>query len=75
MTNNLERRLQEHKQKLVTGFTARYNVNRLVYAEHHTDVMAAIGREKQVKRWPRVRKVALIEAGNRDWKDLSAAWE
>ncbi len=75
MTNNPERRLQEHKQKLVPGFTARYNVNRLVCAEHHADVTAAIRRAKQVKHWHRVRKVALIEAGNRDWKDVSAARE
>ncbi len=75
MTNNLKRRLQKHKQKLGPGFSARYNVNRPVYAEHRTDVIAAIAREKQAKRWPRVRKAALIEAANRDWKDLSAAWE
>ncbi len=69
------RRLQEHKHSMGVGFTARYNVKRLALAEHHMDVKGAIDREKQVKRWSRVRKAALIEAANRDWKDLCAAWE
>ncbi len=73
VTNNMRRRLHEHKHGLVAGLTAHYNVNR--FAEHHIDVIAAIAREKRVKRWHRVRKVALMEAANWGWKGLSAAWE
>ena len=72
VTNNLPRRLYEHKHHLVPGFTDRYNVDRLVYYETTPDVRAAIAREKQIKRWRREKKVALIESKNRDWKDLSA---
>ena len=74
VTNNLQRRVLLHRQKLVPGFTARYNITRLVYYESGGDVRAAIHREKQIKGWTRLRKVALIESLNRDWKDLSDGW-
>lgn len=71
MTNELPRRIQQHKQKLLGGFTARYSVDRLVYFEHTTDVNAAIAREKQVKSWSRKKRVALIEEHNPAWNDLA----
>ncbi len=74
MTNNLERRMSEHKQKLVEGFTKKYNITLLVYYETYLDVNAAIAREKQVKDWRREKKIALIESTNPEWKDLSADW-
>ena len=74
VTNNLERRVLEHRRKLVPGFTARYNIDRLVFFEVCGDPRAAISREKQIKGWTRLRKVALIESLNRDWKDLSDGW-
>ena len=74
VTNNLERRVLEHRRKLVPGFTARYNIDRLVYYEACGDPRAAISWEKQLKGWTRLRKVALIESLNRDWKDLSDGW-
>ena len=72
VTNNLERRVSQHQQKLVRGFTARYNVRKLVYYEPHGDIRVAIAREKQIKGWLRKRKIALIESMNPSWKDLSA---
>jgi putative endonuclease len=74
VTNNLLRRFYEHKQKLIPGFTKRYKIDRLMYYEHTPDVGAAIAREKQIKRWRREKKVALIESKNRDWHDLSEGW-
>ena len=74
VTNDLERRVFEHKQKLVPGFTAEYDVDRLIYFESTPDVFAAIRREKQIKGWRRNRKVALIESVNPDWEDLSLRW-
>ena len=74
VTNDLERRVFEHKQKLVPGFTAEYDVDRLIYFESTPDVFAAIRREKQIKGWRRNRKVALIESVNPDWDDLSLRW-
>ena len=71
MTNNLERRVFEHKNHLVAGFTRRYKVTKLVYFEETSDVRVAISREKQIKGWKREKKVALIESMNPDWKDLS----
>jgi putative endonuclease len=71
ITNNLERRLYEHKNKLIKGFTGKYNVSKLVYFEDTTDVRAAIEREKQIKGWSRVKKNQLIETMNPKWKDLS----
>ena len=72
VTNNLERRVHEHKQKLVPGFTNKYNITRLVYFEATSDVQSAIVREKQIKAWRRSKKVALIESANPGWKDLSS---
>ncbi len=74
ITNNLEQRVYEHKQKLIDGFTKRYNISRLVYYEVFTDVRDAIAREKQVKDWRREKKIALIESLNPTWKDLSTEW-
>jgi putative endonuclease len=74
VTSNLERRVLQHRGKLLPGFTARYNINRLVYYEVFGEILAAIAREKQIKSWGRKKKIALIESMNRDWKDLSAAW-
>ncbi len=75
VTNNLERRVYEHKQELVEGFTKRYHVHKLVYFETTTDVRSAIEREKQLKGWLRARKNALVESVNPEWKDLSDEWE
>ena len=74
VTNNLERRIYEHKQELVEGFTKRYHVNKLVYFETTTDVRSAIEREKQLKGWLRSRKNALVESMNPEWRDLSEDW-
>jgi putative endonuclease len=71
VTNNLERRLAEHRL-LPSGFAARYRVTRLVYFEWTTDVRAAIAREKQIKGWTRKKKVALIERANPLWRDLAS---
>ncbi|HKY83199.1 MAG TPA: GIY-YIG nuclease family protein [Anaerolineales bacterium] len=75
VTNNLERRVYEHKNKLVHGFTTRYNIKRLVFFEATDDVLSATAREKEIKGWTRAKKVALIEASNPTWVDLSAQWE
>jgi putative endonuclease len=74
VTNNLERRIFEHKHHLVEGFTSKYNITRLVYFEETSDVYAAIAREKQIKGWVRAKKLALIESINPGWRDLSGAW-
>ena len=75
VTNDLERRLWEHKHPRKWGFSAQYDVNRLVYFEQTPDMLAAIQREKQIKGWRRAKKIALIEATNWDWKDLSQDWK
>ena len=72
VTGDLLRRVREHKEKRVRGFTARYNMTELVYFEAFGDVRLAIAREKQLKGWLRSRKIALIESFNPRWKDLSA---
>jgi len=74
MTNNLDRRVAEHKQHLVPGFTAKYHCTRLVWFEEHSDVRAAIAREKQIKGWLRAKKIALIESHNPRWADLAEHW-
>jgi putative endonuclease len=74
MTNNLERRLYEHKHKLVEGFTQKYNVDKLVYFETTTDALAAIEREKQIKKWRREKKNQLVVSVNPGWEDLSLRW-
>jgi putative endonuclease len=75
MTNNLVRRLDEHRRGVGSKFTAKYNIKRLVHFEVYRDVRNAITREKEIKGWRREKKVALIEADNPGWKDLSAEWE
>jgi len=74
MTNDLRRRVYEHKHGVVPGFTHTYNIDRLLHYEMTTDVLAAIAREKQIKGWLRAKKIALIESKNRDWHDLAADW-
>ena len=72
VTGHLETRTLQHKQKITEGFTSRYNVTRLVYFETFGDIRNAIAREKQLKRWRREKKVALIERMNPTWRDLSS---
>ncbi|MCE2968699.1 MAG: GIY-YIG nuclease family protein [Burkholderiales bacterium] len=70
VTNNLVRRIWEHRNDKVPGFTQRYRVHRLVHFEQTPDVLSAIAREKQIKGWRREKKIALIEAQNPTWRDL-----
>lgn len=74
VTNDLYRRVYEHKQKLIPGFTQKYNINRLVYYQETSDIKEAIAREKQIKGWLRAKKITLIESANPQWRDLSADW-
>jgi putative endonuclease len=74
VTNDLERRIHEHKQKLIPGFTQKYNVSKLVYYEQTSDVISAISREKELKKWRREKKNALVNGVNQEWKDLSLDW-
>ena len=74
VTNDLQRRLYEHKNNLVEGFTSRYNVHKLVYYEEVDDIQTALQREKQFKRWTRKWKIELIEKENPDWHDLANDW-
>ncbi len=71
VTNDLVRRLYEHKNKLYDGFTKKYNLNKLVYFELFFDINEAIKREKEIKKWRREKKNNLVESKNPDWKDLS----
>jgi putative endonuclease len=70
VTINLKKRVCEHKEKLIEGFTKRYNVAKLVYYEVCDEVYSAIAREKQIKAGSRQKKIALIESMNKEWKDL-----
>ena len=74
VTNNLERRVYEHKHKLVDGFTKKYNIDQRVYFESFNDVKQAIDRETSLKGLLRMKKIALIEGGNSEWKDLAEGW-
>ena len=74
ITNDLMRRVYEHKNKFVKGFTNKYNVYKLVYYEETTDVISAIEREKEIKKWRREKKNRLVEKMNPDWSDLSLEW-
>jgi putative endonuclease len=74
VTDNLIRRVYEHKNKLVEGFTEKYNITKLAHYETTADVQAAIHREKQIKGWLRRKKIALIQAANPEWQDLSEGW-
>jgi len=71
VTNDLERRMYEHKNKMVDGFTKKYNLNKLVYFEGTTDVRSVLEREKQLKNWHRSWKINLVNEFNSEWKDLS----
>ena len=74
VTNNLERRIYEHKNDTVEGFTKRYNVHKLVWFDCTNDVYSAIEKEKQIKGWTRAKKNALIKEMNPTWRDLSDDW-
>ncbi len=74
MTNNLKRRIGEHKQKKIEGFTKKYGLTKLVHFERYATATAAIAREKQLKGWARKRKIELIETGNPNWLDLASEW-
>jgi len=74
VTNNLRPRVYEHKEKIFKGFTAKYNITKLVYFEILNDINSAIRREKQIKGWLRKKKIDLIETTNPEWKDLSEEW-
>jgi putative endonuclease len=70
VTNNIKRRVYEHKSKLVDGFTKKYNITKLVYYEISTDINSAIAREKQIKGGSRKKKIDLINGTNDEWRDL-----
>lgn len=70
VTNNLKRRVYEHREKLFKGFSSTYHLNKLIYYESFTDVRHAITREKQLKKWNRAWKIGLIEQSNPEWRDL-----
>ncbi len=74
VTNNLERRVSEHQQGLVDGYTKKYGCTRLVYYEHYQDIRDAIARETQLKKWNRIKKENLIKTVNPRWDDLSEEW-
>ena len=74
VTNDLVRRVKEHKQHLIPGFTQTYRVTRLVYFEQFGDICDAIAREKQIRGWVRARKIELIEVRNPTWADLAEHW-
>lgn len=74
VTNNLERRVFEHKNKLIKGFTQRYNIKKLVYFETTSNIESAIEKEKQIKGWTRDKKNHLINSANPQWYDLSEQW-
>ena len=70
VTNNLVRRIYEHKNKIFKGFSYKYGLDKLVYYEHFDDIESAILREKELKKWRRLWKIELIEKDNPEWKDL-----
>ncbi|MCI0335221.1 MAG: GIY-YIG nuclease family protein [Planctomycetes bacterium] len=74
VTNDLERRVFEHKHKLIPGFTSKYNITQLVWFEDFDDIMQAIEGEKRIKGWRRSKKIALIESKNSNWRDLAQDW-
>ncbi len=74
VTSDIAKRIYEHKKKLVKGFTEKYNINKLVYFEETTDVMTALQREKEIKKWRREKKNQLVNQVNPAWKDLSLEW-
>ena len=70
VTNDIKRRVYEHRNELVEGFTKRYHIHKLVYFEECSEIEIAIEREKQLKRWVRAKKNVLVESKNKEWKDL-----
>jgi len=74
LTNDLERRMFEHKHKMISGFTSKYGLGKLMYFEQFQYVIDAIKREKQLKNWNRQWKIDLIEEDNKNWNDLSSDW-
>lgn len=74
VTNNLERRVYEHKNNIIKGFTSKYQIHRLVYFEETNNINDALELEKQIKGWLRKKKVALIESVNPNWDDLAEDW-
>ena len=74
VTSELKNRVYAHKNKLIPGFTNRYNIDRLVYYEETSEAKEAIAREKQIKSWRREKKIALIKTINPTWRDLSEDW-
>lgn len=74
ITNNIYRRVLQHKHGEIEGFSSKYHCDRLVYYESYDDVHSAIGREKQLKGWIRAKKIALIESSNPRWEDLAERW-
>jgi len=74
VTNDLVRRVHEHKTKCIEGFTTKYNLTQLIYYEAGADIREAIAREKQLKGWRRSKKLSLINSSNPEWNDLSDAW-
>ncbi len=74
VTNDLILRVYEHKNKMINGFTKKYNITKLVYYEQTEDIISAIAREKQIKGWLRSKKIALIDSLNPKWNDLSEEW-
>jgi putative endonuclease len=74
LTNNIKKRVYEHKNKLVEGFTKKYNITKLLYFETFCDIYSAIAREKTIKGWLRKKKIDLIKSVNPDWSDLSNDW-
>ena len=74
MTNNLERRIWEHRTGVVDGFTSKYRITKLVLAEPFSEVRDAIAREKQLKKWSREKKLALVREGNPEGRDLAEEW-
>jgi len=71
VTNNLERRSYEHKNKIFSGFTKKYNLTKIVYCDSFLNIIEAITAEKQIKGWLRIKKIMLIESVNPQWNDLS----
>ena len=74
VTNDLQRRLYEHKNGLTEGFTKKYNVHKLVWFDLTSDIHSALQKEKQIKGWTRAKKNALVQETNPEWKDLSEHW-
>ncbi|UCG54787.1 MAG: GIY-YIG nuclease family protein [Dehalococcoidia bacterium] len=74
MTSDIKKRVYEHKNHLMPGFTDKYNIDKLLYLETIMDALSAINREKQIKVWKREKKVALIDSINSAWNDLSEEW-